>query len=423
MSKSNSYYTDLITSIGSEDLHVKAEHSDDRGMGLYATEPLEAGETLWAERPLLGALVRAFDRPLCVCETCGRFLGSLQLQLKYGLGMVSGSEMAKVFNDGDEDTVHELLFTPELPKVPGEAARLTDETPCLWQADGEFLFFCSQHCRGGFENVHRPLWQSEAGRRVRQVAREGDMEYLLLAAKVILGFSGADDGLREGVRRLCGGDQSYWECVDMPEDEKEAATFIEDCKGTLEKGSKAMAGLVDKADDETKKWGTFKGLNGLVGKLCRNAIMVTYPNPLTEYLLAISQTDADLTTLRALVQKAKPAVADDEDDGDDFVQVDLGEGVVADSRTLCPHYRGWAVFPLLACVNHSCRPNIETEFSGDGATLVANVSESAAIAAGVELTISYCDVEEESTEERQKQLAAYGFECQCERCCKKARKA
>ncbi|KAF4731409.1 hypothetical protein FOZ63_006257, partial [Perkinsus olseni] len=164
---SNSYYTDLITSIGSEDLHVKAEHSDDRGMGLYATEPLEAGETLWAERPLLGALVRAFDRPLCVCETCGRFLGSLQLQLKYGLGMVSSSEMAKVFNDGDEEMIHELLFIPELPKVPGEAARLTDETPCLWQADGE-------------------------------VAKEGDMEYLLLATKVILGFSGADDGLREG---------------------------------------------------------------------------------------------------------------------------------------------------------------------------------------------------------------------------------
>ncbi|EEQ99052.1 hypothetical protein Pmar_PMAR014324, partial [Perkinsus marinus ATCC 50983] len=132
---SEKYYTNLITAIGSEDLHIEAKRSDERGIGLYATDTLQAGETLWAERPLLGALVRAFDTSLCVCETCGRFLGSLQLQLKFGLGLVTIKEMAKVFNDADEKLIYELLFTPELPKVPGEASRLTDETPIAWQAD------------------------------------------------------------------------------------------------------------------------------------------------------------------------------------------------------------------------------------------------------------------------------------------------
>ncbi|EER01628.1 hypothetical protein Pmar_PMAR002623 [Perkinsus marinus ATCC 50983] len=133
-----------------------------------------------------------------------------------------------------------------------------------------------------------------------------------------------------------------------------------------------------------------------------------------------SRTDADLSALRAVVQGATtPAVLDD----DDSVEVDLGQGVVIDSRTLSPDYRGWAVFPLLSCVNHSCRPNMEIEFSGDGATLVANVSESGSIAAGEELMISYCDIEEDSVGERQKQLDPYGFICNCERCCKRARKA
>ncbi|KAF4673437.1 hypothetical protein FOL47_010589 [Perkinsus chesapeaki] len=423
MSPSLDYYTKLISAIGSEDLHLEARNTDDRGVGLYATETLEAGETLWAERPLLGALVRSYDRPLCVCETCGRFVGSLQLQLKFGLGSVDLEKMAEVFEGEEEAAVEEWLFTPELPKVPKEGARLTEETPCVIKVDNDILLFCSVHCRDGFENVHRPLWATDAGRKIRQVAREHDMEYLLLAAKVVLGFFGADDDLREGVRRLCGGDQSYWDCVDMPDDSEEANRFVEDCKCTLKKGAEAMTELVaNNGDAETKKLATFDGLNGLLGKLCRNAIMVTYPNPLTEYLLAISQVDADVTSLRDLVRDVKPVEEEGDDEADDFVEVDLGEGVVVDSRSLCPHYRGWAVFPLLSCVNHSCRPNVETEFSGDGATLVANVSEAGSIGKGDELTISYCDVEEDSAEERQKQLDAYGFTCQCERCCKKARR-
>lgn len=68
-----------------------------------------------------------------------------------------------------------------------------------------------------------------------------------------------------------------------------------------------------------------------------------------------------------------------------------------------------------SCCNHSCSPNAEAfkrDEDEDGSAVILALR---AIKAGEEITLSYID-EEAQLEERQQQLADYGFRCACDRC-------
>ena len=93
-------------------------------------------------------------------------------------------------------------------------------------------------------------------------------------------------------------------------------------------------------------------------------------------------------------------------------------GALTFASTLFPSYHGSALYPTLACVNHSCAPNADVVFLDDArACLMVKAGPGAGVVGeGEEVTISYIDTEELSRESRRKGLEGYGFECVCRLC-------
>lgn len=76
---------------------------------------------------------------------------------------------------------------------------------------------------------------------------------------------------------------------------------------------------------------------------------------------------------------------------------------------------GTAFFPLQSCMNHSCRPNAKAfkrDEDKDGHAVIIALRP---ISKDEEITIAYID-EDLPYEERQAQLADYGFTCTCLKC-------
>lgn len=114
------------------------------------------------------------------------------------------------------------------------------------------------------------------------------------------------------------------------------------------------------------------------------------------------------------------------------VPVDWDEGGIATLQKAAATERpddmfapldGTALYSLVCCMNHSCRPNCVVRYprgasnSADSkaSPLVAQVVLIEAVAAGDELTQSYVD-KEMGLLERRKALEDYGFLCRCPRC-------
>lgn len=71
-----------------------------------------------------------------------------------------------------------------------------------------------------------------------------------------------------------------------------------------------------------------------------------------------------------------------------------------------------ALYPRVAMLNHSCRPNIRNRFDGARLTICATRP----LSGGSELLNSYCPVQLDGAERRRGLREQYGFECECERC-------
>jgi SET domain-containing protein len=71
------------------------------------------------------------------------------------------------------------------------------------------------------------------------------------------------------------------------------------------------------------------------------------------------------------------------------------------------------IFPRIAKINHSCRPNTVNTFSAARGARVIWAGRD--IAAGEEITVTYVPLIE-ATAGRRARLAQYGFKCECEAC-------
>ena len=111
------------------------------------------------------------------------------------------------------------------------------------------------------------------------------------------------------------------------------------------------------------------------------------------------------------------------------MQNDLRENCPADRSCVCagpliqamgyadpPACEGTAFYALQSCINHSCNPSTHAmkrdDTDEDGAAVIL---AKRGIAVGEEITISYID-ESADLADRTKQLADYGFTCQCSWC-------
>ena len=94
--------------------------------------------------------------------------------------------------------------------------------------------------------------------------------------------------------------------------------------------------------------------------------------------------------------------------------------VLSFSSTLFPSYHGSGLYSSIACLNHSCSPNVVVHFERDARPLVLAVGDG--VKAGEECMMTYCDVDGVSREARWKELEGYGFVCACERCTREQEK-
>lgn len=130
---------------------------------------------------------------------------------------------------------------------------------------------------------------------------------------------------------------------------------------------------------------------------------------------------------------------DDEDEGDTILGILRGavdgadgddDGTGPEEEGLFAPLDGTALYSLVCCMNHSCRPNCVVRYPAGGGQLrgagepenlraadplVADVVLLEDVPAGVELTQSYV-TREMGLAERRKALEDYGFLCACPRC-------
>ncbi|KAJ0974832.1 hypothetical protein J5N97_016797 [Dioscorea zingiberensis] len=86
---------------------------------------------------------------------------------------------------------------------------------------------------------------------------------------------------------------------------------------------------------------------------------------------------------------------------------------LGDEYSIC--CQGTAFFPLQSCMNHSCAPSAKAFKRDEDRDGQAVIIACRPISVGEEITISYID-EDLPYEERQAQLADYGFKCRCSKC-------
>ena len=212
-----------------------------------------------------------------------------------------------------------------------------------------------------------------------------DLEYLGLAAAL---KNGAEASAGAGLDALCG--DKYHKCIDRDgHEELSDEEWEKECMRPCEK----LAGVMGMAPSEVSE---------IMGKLCRNSIMVTFTSPVFEYLAGVSGLKnkdtpefADLMSLvRPVASKSKSTNKEpdsaSESESEPEAKLELADGVVLTDKDV-PPYAGWAVYPLLSAVNHACKPNLDTEFLQGDSTL--SVLAKRKILKGQELTICYLVVE------------------------------
>ena len=108
---------------------------------------------------------------------------------------------------------------------------------------------------------------------------------------------------------------------------------------------------------------------------------------------------------------------DDEDDEEGVSYIDLPAdqygGPLRVPLRLFPIASGTALFAIQCCANHSCDPNVQLCYINGNCTGAFMALEN--LKAGDELFINYVDIEQE-VEDRQDELAHYGFLCACPKC-------
>lgn len=185
-----------------------------------------------------------------------------------------------------------------------------------------------------------------------------------------------------------------WECGGVAEDGNEEQSCC-DTRDEFEHGKESLVPVVAAGDGRE---GSDEAIIGGVAEEKLSAESATAVPPPT---LSFGAADNDA------IEVLKRAAAEHDEHPDEmFVPLD-----------------GTALYSLICCMNHSCRPNCMVRYPGrrgerrgDRADpLVAQVVLLEDVEAGVELTQSYID-RELGLRERRDALEDYGFLCRCSRC-------
>ncbi|CAE7781722.1 Smyd3 [Symbiodinium sp. CCMP2456] len=398
---------------------LEVRSTPERGRGLYATKRPVGQPALIFSESSLGKIIQVspgYKRGLA-CSLCGHVLGSpvWQLQKLTGLQRRADSDILN-------ESLSEIL----------EGQPLFSRVPPL---------FCSTACMHEHERIlGRLRSQRKAARLFARYSRKVGCVFHMLALKLlcwcIAEVDRFPDRAAAPLRALCS--RLYWEAVDMPAEPEQAAFKAKLQKETETSRQLALRALgpgLELLPIDLKHFLEPVGYAKLLGSLCSNCTSVKYISPVLQYILQIDAMK-DGACKTAAIRELEPWIRSLANNPLDLDGSDVGEAAGEDeqklitwsaakplhfSTSLIPPFRGYAIFPRMALMNHSCKPSCGIEFDFAGRIFVLQ-QPYVDIKPGVELTISYLDSSLESEEDhrvmgrkrRRDQLLPYGFVCDCD---------
>ncbi|XP_029117181.1 histone-lysine N-methyltransferase ATXR2 isoform X1 [Elaeis guineensis] len=460
------YYDKLIEATNCHGLRIK--YSNKHGKGVYANSEFKEGELILKDQMLVAAQHSSNKVDCLVCSYCFRFIGSIELQIGrklylQGLGLSTKKECdyqtfshsSNGFCQNEMEEAEGNFFMNESDNTGSSSSKNLKADPLpedlllsLMNGDLSLPYtrqfalppviacpggceeehYCSNLCADSdWESFHSLLCTGQNTERSRRASLFKFIEHanstndiFILAAKVIsytilkcrklkrshtteIGKQPSLDKTDEFSFSLLmeawkpismGFKKRWWDCIALPDDvdsgdEESFRMQIRDLAFTSLK-------LLKEAifDDECAPLFSLEIYGHIIGMFELNNLDLVVASPVEDYFIYID--DLPCKEKHEAETVARPFL-----------------DALGDEYAVC--CQGTAFFPLQSCMNHSCCPNAKAfkrDEDRDGHAVIVALRP---ISIGEEITISYID-EDLPYDERQVQLADYGFRCRCARC-------
>ncbi|RLM66596.1 histone-lysine N-methyltransferase ATXR2 [Panicum miliaceum] len=429
------YHDELIRSKKHDG--VRVSYSGKHGKGVCANKDFAEDDVVLKDQMLVGAQHSLNKIDCVVCSYCFRFIGSIEFQIGRRLYLHSigastgstserhchgsdvGSSTGSGSTNGNSNAVPQEVI---MSLMDGDTSLpFTDQfclpsiVACPGGCEGEL--YCSQSCADSdWDSYHSLLCTGSKTEPSRRSALQkfvehanGTNDIFLVAAKAITftllrykklqrhpaSHESSFLLLMEAWKPLSMGfKKRWWECVALPEDidSSEEDSFRQQMRDLAFVSLQLLKDAI--FDPECAPLFSLDVYGHIIGMFELNNLDLVVASPVEDYFIHID----DLPESEK--EEAEKATGP-------FLDA-LGE----DYSVPC---EGTAFFPLQSCMNHSCCPNAKAfkrDEDKDGHAVILALKP---ISKGEEITISYID-EDLSYEERQVQLADYGFTCACSKC-------
>ncbi|KAL8474381.1 hypothetical protein ACS0TY_031011 [Phlomoides rotata] len=434
--QSQEYFEALIAERQCSGIKVKPDGK--HGKGVYSTADFREGDLVLKDQMLVGAQHSSNKIDCLVCSFCFQFIGSIELQIgrklyleelgvsavdECGLSDGTGCSSSSGKTRLPHDTI-QLLMNGNLSLPYSKHFPLPSVVPCLGGC--KEAYYCSKSCaEADWGSSHSLLCTGHGSSSPNKEALVKFMKHanetndiFIVAAKVISftilryrelkaahqhgkhGTSNPRDSfifpmLVEAWKPVSMGFKGrWWDCIALPEDvdSSDEAEFRMQIKDLAFQSLQLLKEAI--YNEECAPLFSLNLYGHIIGMFELNNLDLVVASPVEDYFLYID--DLPPSQKKEAEKITKP-----------FLDA-LGDDYSASCQ-------GTAFFPIQSCMNHSCIPNAKAfkrEEDRDGqATIIAQRP----ISKEEEITISYID-EDLTYEERQEQLADYGFTCKCPKC-------
>ncbi|KAG2569014.1 histone-lysine N-methyltransferase ATXR2-like isoform X2 [Panicum virgatum] len=427
------YYDELIRSKKLDG--VRVSYSGKHGKGVCANRDFAEEDLVLKDQMLVGAQHSLNKIDCVVCSYCFLFIGSIEFQIGrrlylHSIGASTGSTSERHchgsdFGSSSGSTNGNSNAVPQgviMSLMDGDTSLpFTDQfclpsiVACPGGCEGEL--YCSQSCADSDWNSYHSLLctgsKTEPSRRsaLQKFVEHanGTNDIFLVAAKAITftllrykklkrqpaSHESNFSLLMEAWKPLSMGfKKRWWECVALPEDidSSEEDSFRQQMRDLAFASLQLLKDAI--FDPECAPLFSLDVYGHIIGMFELNNLDLVVASPVEDYFIHIDD------------------LPESEKEEAEKVTGPFLDALGEDYSVPC---EGTAFFPLQSCMNHSCCPNAKAfkrDEDKDGHAVILALKP---ISKGEEITISYID-EDLSYEERQAQLADYGFTCACFKC-------
>ncbi|KAG2574951.1 histone-lysine N-methyltransferase ATXR2-like isoform X2 [Panicum virgatum] len=430
------YYDELVRSKKHDG--VRVSYSGKHGKGVCANRDFAEDDVILKDQMLVGAQHSLNKIDCVVCSYCFRFIGSIEFQIGrrlylHSIGASTGSTSERHCHGSDvgSSTSCSGSTNGNCNAVPQEVIMslmdgdtslpFTDQfclpsiVACPGGCEGEL--YCSQSCADSdWDSYHSLLCTGSKTEPSRRSALQkfvehanGTNDIFLVAAKAITftllrykklkrqpaSHESSFSLLMEAWKPLSMGfKKRWWECVALPEDidSSEEDSFRQQMRDLAFASLQLLKDAI--FDPECAPLFSLDVYGHIIGMFELNNLDLVVASPVEDYFIHIDD------------------LPESEKEEAEKVTGPFLDALGEDYSVPC---EGTAFFPLQSCMNHSCCPNAKAfkrDEDKDGHAVILALKP---ISKGEEITVSYID-EDLSYEERQAQLADYGFTCACSKC-------